>query len=232
MLPSSLSFLLLIWATLQAQFLLQFMTQLPLTSLILLALSLLPPQTLLPLLLSHPIQTHSIPSHPSLHPQFLISPPSMMSSPLQIQLQFSSKHTLAAPRMLLHLCWKSQRLFLLPRLSRHSCQLHHPFLHHRPCFYLHPIPPTHPQLSLARHNQPQPRPFVAPTAPIIHRRNYRIMYALTSSTLAPTNLLACFQVRLKVHVILWPIMFHITVTSLHIALLLPRLVKSQNTISC
>ena len=36
MLPSSLSFLLLIWATLQDQFLLQFMTQLPLTSLILL----------------------------------------------------------------------------------------------------------------------------------------------------------------------------------------------------
>lgn len=55
MLPSSMSFLLLIWATLQAQFLLQFMTQLPLTSLILLALSLLPPQTLLPLLLLHPI---------------------------------------------------------------------------------------------------------------------------------------------------------------------------------
>ena len=57
MLPSSLSFLLLIWATLQVQFLLQFMTQLPFTSLIILALSLLPPQTLLPLFLSHPIQT-------------------------------------------------------------------------------------------------------------------------------------------------------------------------------
>ena len=57
MLPSSLSFLFLIWATLQAQFLLQFMTQLPLTWLTLLALSLLPPQTLLPLFLSHPIQT-------------------------------------------------------------------------------------------------------------------------------------------------------------------------------
>ena len=122
MLPSSLSFLLLIWATLQVQFLLQFMTQLPFTSLILLALSLLPPQTLLPLFLSHPIQTHSIPSHPSLHPQFLISPPFLLSSPLRIQLQLSSKHTLATLRMLLHLCWKSQRLLphmetLLPTTS-------------------------------------------------------------------------------------------------------------------
>ena len=38
-LPSSLSFLLLIWATIQAQFLLQFMIQIPFTSLILLTLS-------------------------------------------------------------------------------------------------------------------------------------------------------------------------------------------------
>ena len=121
MLHSSMSFLLLIWATFQSQFLLQFMTQLPLTSLILLALSLLPPQTLLPLFLSHPIQTYSIPSHPSLHPQFLNSPPSMMSSPLRIRLQLSSKHRLVTPRMLIHLYWKSQCLLLLPRLSRHSC---------------------------------------------------------------------------------------------------------------
>ena len=130
--------------------------------------------------------------------------------------------------MLLHLCWKSQRLILFPHMSRHSYQLHHPFFHHRPCFYLHPIPLTHPQLFLTRHNQPQPRHFVALTAPIIHWRNYRIMYAFTSHMFAPTNLLPCFQVRLKVHVILWPIMFHITVTSLNIALLLPRSVKSQN----
>ena len=82
------------------------------------------------------------------------------------------------------------------------------------------------QLYLARHNQPQLSPFVAPVAPIIHHQNYRIMYALTSRTLSLTNLFPCFQVQLKVHVIPWLIMFHITATSLHIALLLPRSVKS------
>ncbi|RVW44988.1 Retrovirus-related Pol polyprotein from transposon RE2 [Vitis vinifera] len=46
-----------IFTSRDVQFLLQFMTQLPFTSLIILALSLLPPQTLLPLFLSHPIQT-------------------------------------------------------------------------------------------------------------------------------------------------------------------------------
>ena len=131
-------------------------------------------------------------------------------------------------RMFFHLCWKSQCLILFPCLSRHSCQLHHLFLHHRSCFYLHLIPLIHPQFSLARHNQPQSRPFVAPATPIIHRQNYRIMYALTSCTFALTNLLPCFQIWLKVHVILYLIMFHIIATSLHITLLLPRSVKSHN----
>ena len=92
----------------------------------------------------------------------------------------------------------------------------------------HPIPLIHPQLYLACHNQSHQRPLFAPVTPIIHQQNYRIMYALTSRTLAPTNLLPCFQVRLQVHVIPWPIMFHITATSLHIALLLPRSAKSQS----
>ena len=56
----------------------------------------------LSLLLSHPIQTHPLPSHPSLPPQFLISPPSMMSSPMSSPLQLPSKPTLAALRMHLH----------------------------------------------------------------------------------------------------------------------------------
>ncbi|RVW79021.1 Copia protein [Vitis vinifera] len=39
--------------------------------------------------------------------------------------------------------------------------------------------PSDPSLaSLARHNQPQLRPFVTPTAPIIHRRNYRIIQVI------------------------------------------------------
>ena len=54
------------------------------------------------------------------------------------------------------------------------------------------------------------------------------MYALTSRTLALTNLLPCFQARLKLPIIPWLIMFHITATSLHIAFLLPRSVKSQS----